>query len=1231
MKRVDWLVVLIAVLCAVNCSGSGCGGCGSFSPIPGGFAPDKRAANAVQVRVTPTGLASITTNPAGLLGSLAGSGSAGVIDFNVPATAGCSGSAEVCCNSMNQPISPCGPLEIDLNQYAGSPAPLTITPQQGSGELAVTVNARVKTGMDIPFVYSTLGISCGLHVDTTQGSVPYLTINMDVGFTEDATAGTTRIAASNVTISNLGSADISLTGSLECEGLSLLVGFLTSFIGDAIASELSTTVGNATCKKCASGNVADCGSPFATACTSGVCEEGSACLQELGIDGLASNNSLVGTFSPTTTGGLELYEVAGGYATTDNGGISLGMLGGMEPGGSARDRCGPLAAEPALASIPQSPTFQGNTYNGSAFDIGIGIHESQLAQFAYAGYDGGLICLTIGHSTVSELTTDTISLLARSLQHLVYKSSPMEIGLRPQSPPTIALGSNTFSNGMLQDPLLDVRFSALQIDFLAEVNQQYVRVFTVVADVHLPVGLQVGGTGELTPVIGNPSDAFTNISVINADGVTESPASLAQLFPSILGLVLPQLSNGIGAIAVPSLAGITLDIQAITSTDNNTFLALFANIGTGSAAAPVHTTAVVTSIEMPDPTVTKDPTKWASARPPAVTLALGADAPDAADIEYSIRLDGGAWSAWSTNAHPTLSPVTFWLPGIHHADVRARRVGRPSTIDTNPLHLALAIGVTMPPTTAGPTATAAAPAAGGCACDTRGSGGSGTGALVVVVLAALVLPLRRMGRRLVKLKLGATVWLAALACLPGCSCDSKPCGPEKCMEGEVAHDPGQWTSVAGDDKRLLVATYDPALGDLVVIDETNQQKPAYTVVDGVPSGQTPTYDPSTYRGGISQAGPNVGAWPSIAIANHLANVAYQDLDQLALKFAYEDSSHHWTDYVVDDGSGGDNPTGEYAHLVFDTSGNPAIAYLALGVDDGMGHRDTHLQLARASSPNPTSMSDWTITTISSQVGTCAGFCATGEACVAGSGSGSGSANPEVCAAPTTDCTTMCGSADTCVAGTCRATYTDPMLDDVPTGTGLWVKLDFLPSGQVAATYYDATRKALVLGLQSAPNSPTYAETILDGNATGLDRGQWASSVVGSDGTIHIAYKDGIGSQLMYTTWKGGTVGTPVVVDDGERPNDRPHPVGAGAVIYLDNGTPTIAYQDGLAGFVDVASQSGSAWTMTPLTAGKSAAGGAQLDGFSVGEAVAPSGDVTLAWDARVPANSLENIVVVQAP
>src|SRR5205823_160768 len=159
------------------------------------------------------------------------------------------------------------------------------------------------------------------------------------------------------------------------------------------------------------------------------------------------------------------YEVAGGYATSDNSGLALGLLGGMEPGGTPRDRCGPMATEPAAPSVAESQFFQGNTRpdTGDAFDVAIGIHSSQLAQFAYAGYDGGRRCLTVGHGTGSQLSTDTIGLLSRSLGHLVETASPVAVGLRPQTPPVITLGKNTFDGtGKLTEALLDIKFTAME-------------------------------------------------------------------------------------------------------------------------------------------------------------------------------------------------------------------------------------------------------------------------------------------------------------------------------------------------------------------------------------------------------------------------------------------------------------------------------------------------------------------------------------------------------------------------------------------------------------------------------------------------------------------------------------------------------------------------------------------------------------------------------------------------
>jgi hypothetical protein len=437
--------------------------------------------------------------------------------------------------------------------------------------------------------------------------------------------------------------------------------------------------------------------------------------------------------------------------------------------------------------------------------------------------------------------------------------------------------------------------------------------------------------------------------------------------------------------------------------------------------------------------------------------------------------------------------------------------------------------------------------------------------------------------------------------------------------GEVAHAPGKWTSVAGDDKRVMVATYDPQNGDLVVVDATNPQKLVYKVVDGIPEGATPTYQPNTYRGGVMEPGPDVGAWTSIAISKGRARVAYQDRDASALEYAAEDGSKNWHSHVVDPGGG--VPAGEYANMVIDADGKPAIAYITVGSDDGMNHRVTNLQLARASKAEPGSPTDWAISTIASAPGSCAGLCTGGQVCVAGAAAG----DPQTCATPGT-CSASCGSGTACVNNACVTVLADPMIDDVPGGTGLFVSLVVLPDGRLAAAYYDSTRRALVLAAESAKGSSQFAETVLDGNAGGADRGMWASAVAAPDGTVHVAYQDALGDQLMYTTWSNGTAGQPEVVDDGQRTGDRTHPVGAGNAIYLVSGAPAIAYQDGMTSDVYVATRGGSGWSApVPLATGP------LLDGFSIGVTTDHGGAAVLAWDARDPAADPSNVLQVMTP
>jgi hypothetical protein len=1227
----DWLVVVSSIVFSGSCGGGGCGGCSSFEPTPGGFPAAQRTPNSTQVRVSSTGLAAIAADPAGLLGSIAG-GMNGVLTFNAPVN--CTGTTPTCCPG-GVPKDPCGPIDIDLKLAPGDPPRLELTPSQGNARLDVTVRARVKSETDIPVRLPLIG-DCGLRIDTTAGTIQDVTIDAPISFVTDTTSDTTRISVGTVALTDLTTDDVALTGGFFCQAAdTIILGQLIGVLRNQLTAAVRTTIQGQACKACPSGQLAECGSSFATACTNQVCMEGAQCFQELGLAGRVRASALFGSLSPGTTGALDLYAVAGG-ATSNDAGLALALLGGMQPGGTARDRCGPAGTPPPKLTIPLSTFFQGNTRpdNGQAFDVAFGIHKSQLAELAYAGYDGGLLCLTIGHGFAAQLSSDTLALLARSLGKLVEANAPMAVGIRPQRQPTITLGKNTFMDDgaggkKLVDPLLDLRFTAAELDFFLSVDDQWIRTFTIVSDIHLPIGLEVAGMGQLTPVLGDVADAFTNVSVKNTEAITEAPAELAALFPSLLAVVLPQLSSGLAPVALPSLGSLSLDVKDITAVDNDSFLAIFANLvpAAAMARAPVETRASLAAIDEPSREIARDPKRWAGAAGPSVTVELGGVVSDReanreVDLEWSYRLDGGMWSAWSASPRLTVRSRALWLSGVHRMEVRARQIGIPASMDETPVVLELPIGMADTRTAKrGPGQAFHGQAGGaGCACDS--GGGPGVAAPLVLLIAMLLVPgrrLRGLGRAILRggRRVSGTVWLAALACLPGCSCGtSAPCGDVACTPGEVAHGSlGRFTSVAADGDRVMVATYDGRLGDLVVVDATDTANPQLHVVDGIPSGVTATHD-GGYREGIEEPGPDVGAWTSIAMSGGRARVAYQDRDAGALKYAQERSRDQWTSYVVDAGNG--EAVGAYASLAIDGDGKPAIAYLAVGNDDGMGHLVTELRIARAGSQDP-GEADWSTTVVASAPGSCAGLCGAGRSCV----TGVAAADPERCVAATADCAPGCGAGEVCAAGACLTEVVDPMIAELATGTGLFASLVVLPDGRLAVAYYDRTRHGLALSVERGAGTNTFTEVSLDAAPAG-DRGMWASAAVDAGGTIHVAYQDALGDQLVYTTWNG-TPGTPEVVDDGQRMGDRTHGVGAAAALYLVNDSPAIAYQDGLSADVYVATRSGAGWATTGIATGP------LLDGFSIDATTGHGGSPVLAWGAIDPAGDPIGQLVVESP
>jgi hypothetical protein len=1174
-------------------SALGCGdGCACMQPIPGGFPPEERTANAAQVRLSSTGVAALTADPQALVEGLTG----GPLTFDVPAT--CSGTPTTCCPGGN-PVSPCGPIVIDLGHRAGDDPRLVITPVQGQARLDVTLRARVHTAMDVPI--SALGANCGLRINTSPGTYPDLQVDAPVSFVQDLQAGTTRVVVGDVRISRFTTQDYQIIGGIACAvidwGSQFFINTLTGTFADAIKGAIE----DQTCKACPSGDVGECG-PFADRCTDEVCiKPDGSCLQELGVSGRLAGGGLFGGFSPGTTGAIDLYEVAGGYATTNNGGIALGLLGGMLPAGEERDRCGPPAEAPPRVTIPQSSFFQGNSRpdTGEPFDLAIGVHRDQLDRFAFAAYDGGLLCLTVGYRTVDLLHTGTFGLFLPSLRKLTEGTAPMAVGLRPQAPPVITLGANTFlddgaGNVRVDEPLLDLSFSGLELDFFAAIEGQYIRLFTLVADLRLPIGLQVGAAGELTPVLGDLRGAFTELSVKHSEPLLEEPEDLAELFPTILELALGQLGS-LGAIDLPELGGLALSITDITAVDDRAFLAIFGGLGAAQKpAGRVTTTAAIRALEVPPPEVFADPKLRRADRRPSLRLALGGSEPG---LEWSVRVDGGLWSAWSPHAERTIAPAALWLPGTHRIEVRARRAGEPWSTDLRPVVLEATIADPEAPAAAVATARTApfhGQAEGGCNCAASDAGAADLG-LVLLVLGWVGLGTLRRRRRRTRRRGGAILLVLAAGLLPACTCGSAPCGDRECLPGEVQRGAvGRFNGVASDGVRTVVSTYDQILGDLVLVEVIPGSEPLYVAVDGVPD-DTPTYHPSGYRGGVEEPGPDVGAWTSIALHDGRARIAYQDRDLHALKVAIEDD-RGWSSHHVDSDPAA--RLGQYASLAI-AGGTPVVAYLATGVADGDGIR-SELRLARAHSAAPGDRAGWTITAIASGAASCAGLCGSGRVCVAGDG------GAEQCAVETSDCG-PCGDGAVCVAGACRTEIPGSSVVDLPGGAGLFPTVMTLADGRLAIVHYDRVRTALVLLVETAAGQTTFQEVVLDGAGAAADRGMWASAV--TDGaTIHVAYQDALGDRLYYTSW-AGSPGPIELVDDGVRAGDRPHNVGAGAAIFLDGATPKIAYQDGLVADLMLATRGAEGWRHEGIAIGT------LLDGFHI---AATSTGPWLVWDSLDP-------------
>jgi hypothetical protein len=164
---------------------------------------------------------------------------AGHLDFM--GTPNCQGSTPICCVDGG-PVTPCGPVRMDLTQPQGNSSPrLVITHVPAAMRDDVILRGPIKTVMPIPAIIPVFGL-CDLNVDSAPGTYPDIEIDFPINRVVD-TDGGVHAYIGDVQLTYLESGDVSLSGGIGCSlanlGQAFFIGTLKSFIADELKSEFA--------------------------------------------------------------------------------------------------------------------------------------------------------------------------------------------------------------------------------------------------------------------------------------------------------------------------------------------------------------------------------------------------------------------------------------------------------------------------------------------------------------------------------------------------------------------------------------------------------------------------------------------------------------------------------------------------------------------------------------------------------------------------------------------------------------------------------------------------------------------------------------------------------------------------------------------------------------------------------------------------------------------------------
>jgi len=473
-----------------------------------------------------------------------------------------------------------------------------------------------------------------------------------------------------------------------------------------------------------------------------------------------------------------------------------------------------------------------------------------------------------------------------------------------------------------------------------------------------------------------------------------------------------------------------------------------------------------------------------------------------------------------------------------------------------------------------------------------------------------------------------------------------------------ANDMVRHSSLAAAGSNLLLSSYDADHGDLVLhsIDKESLRITKTEWIDGVPASGSVEGDPEGPRDGITDAGPDVGLYTSIAYdpagTTHISYYAARDGNNLLgdLKYAVRTGSGDWKIHTVDGtstaGEAGD--AGLYTHIALSPDGMPVIAYFVRG--GGPDGLRTAVKVARATRKEPSAATDWKFATLDtgsrSPVPCSNPTCGADQVCIEASQPGGQCATKAVSGG----CSPACGSDEACVivnnAAVCKNSLRAATLAGLPEGNGLHPAIAYMDRTPVVV-WYDHAKKVLkgaIARADSAQNGADFRQAdakVLDdgrpagGSGTAHDVGMFPSLAVGPsnvDRRIAVAYMDLAARQLRVLTARSDfSQAVRAVADDGkgDPAKDPVLFVGADTAIAFDaQNAVSVLYQDSTGNNLRFARQATGASAFTTKVLADEGAGGFYANLALDGSTVFASHVIIRAASSSESANRLQVMKVV---